>query len=129
MSLPRTIAEIINDHVTLELESLDRIITERRKEKGKAAAQDESGVPAEGARLFLPTAELLTELNKDEEAPWKENKDGKKTDLSPHRLAALLKKFDLRSEHVQVAGQRSHGYWSDDLEREIKRYAREGPGE
>lgn len=107
------------------LESLDRIITERRKEKRKAA-QGELGVPAEEARLFLPTTELLTELNKDEEGPWKESKEGKKTELSPHRLAALLKKYDLRSEHVQVAGQRAHGYWADELEKVIEKYARDG---
>ena len=43
--------------------------------------------------LFLPSTELVAELNKDEEAPWKENKEGKTMELTTTRLAALLKKY------------------------------------
>jgi hypothetical protein len=80
-------------------------------------------MPAEEARLFLPTSDLLKKLNKDEEAPWKENKEGKKAELSSHRLAALLKKYDLRSDEPQIAGQRARGYWADELEKAIEKYA------
>ena len=91
------------------LESLDKIITERRKEK-REAAQGELGMPAQEARLFLPTSDLLEKLNKDEEAPWRESEEGRKAELSPHRLAALLKKYDLRSDEPQIAGERARGY-------------------
>ena len=65
------------------LESLDRIIKEVREERSKAAPKqgELSDVPRRRQRMFLPTWNLLTELNKDEEAPWKENKEGKKRTL------------------------------------------------
>jgi Domain of unknown function (DUF3854)/Protein of unknown function (DUF3631) len=128
------------------LESLDRIIKEQaaKLEQAAKAAQGKGKPPAvlafvllptpellaehkrdEGA-FFLPSAELVAELNKDEEAPWKENKEGKTTELTTTRLAALLKKFDLKSEQLQVGDTRARGYWADALEREIKKYAREG---
>ena len=106
------------------LESLDRIIKERRE--NRHTARGELGVPLdEDERMFLPTSELLVELNKDEEAPWRENREGK-PELNPQGLRTLLKKFDLRSDQLQVAGARARGYWADEIEKEIKKYARDG---
>ncbi len=114
------------------LESLDRIIKEVREERGKAAPeQGELGVPIETERIFLPTLDLLEELNKDQEAPWQESDKGSKAELTAHRLAALLRQYDVKSNQVRQPSKSGstpnpHGYWSDDLEKAIEKYARDG---
>jgi hypothetical protein len=54
----------------------DRIITERRKEKERQRRVNWRS--RRGGTPFLPTTELLTELNKDEEGPWKESQRARK---------------------------------------------------
>ena len=55
--------------------------------------------------MFLPTLDLLEELNKDEEAPWKDNKGGK-TELSPHgsRLAEKIRREIRPSQATRQIG-------------------------
>ena len=74
------------------------------------------------SRFFLRTQDLLTELNQDEEAPWKEKA---KDELSANRLSNVLVSYGVKPIQVRT-GQESkkpvRGYWSDELERVIKQY-------
>jgi Protein of unknown function (DUF3631)/Domain of unknown function (DUF3854) len=94
------------------LESLGRII----------AAKREAELIESDARFFLRTQDLLTELNQDEEAPWKEKA---KDELSANRLRNVLVSYGVKPIQVRT-GQESkkpvRGYWSDELERVIKQY-------
>ena len=74
---------------------------------------------------------MLEELNDDDEAPWKESHKGQKSELTAHRLAALLKKYDVKSDLVRYpdgseSSPPTRGYLADDLEKTIEKYARDG---
>jgi putative DNA primase/helicase len=93
------------------LESLDRIIRERRKARGLNP----------DAKFFLKTRELVEELNEDDEAPWKERPHD---DLSVKKFGAVLSGYDVKSKQEREGAERSRGYFSDDLERVIQQYVR-----
>jgi putative DNA primase/helicase len=93
------------------LESLDRIIRERRKARGLNP----------DAKFFLKTRELVEELNEDDEAPWKERPND---DLSVKKFGAVLSGYDVKSKQEREGAERSRGYFSDDLERVIQQYVR-----
>jgi putative DNA primase/helicase len=93
------------------LESLDRIIRERRK--ARELNPD--------AKFFLKTRELVEELNEDDEAPWKERPND---DLSVKKFGAVLSGYDVKSKQEREGAERSRGYFSDDLERVIQQYVR-----
>jgi hypothetical protein len=91
------------------LESLQRIIADERKKRGL--------VP--GERFFSRSLDLVNELNRDDEAPWKERAND---ELTTNRLGKLLKSFEveMQSKQVREGLDRSRGYYSDDLEKVIK---------
>jgi Protein of unknown function (DUF3631) len=91
------------------LESLDRIIRETRKALGP------------DAKFFLKTRELVDELNKDEEAPWKERAHD---ELTVKKLGAVLSGYDVKSKQERKGAERSRGYFSDDLAKVIQQYVR-----
>jgi hypothetical protein len=65
---------------------------------------------------FIPSNQLVRELREREESPWKDD------ELTPHRLARLLKPFDVRPR--PGPGKTLRGYWRDDLKDAFARYNR-----
>jgi putative DNA primase/helicase len=68
---------------------------------------------------FLPTPNILADLNSQREAPWADfrNRQG----LSQQRLRSLLVPFGVRSSQ-QTSGQRLRGYYLKDLQPIFDRY-------
>ena len=73
-------------------------------------------------RIFLKTVDLVKELNRDDEAPWKDDKLGM---LTARGLSMALGKFEIKSkrEGSDRGPNRGMGYWSDEIEKEIQKYA------
>ena len=92
------------------LESLDRIIKAER-EKLKLPPDE---------KIFLKTLDLVKQLNRDDEAPWKDSKFGM---LTARGLSKGLGGFEIKSKKEGSGQDRGMGYWSDDIEREIQKYA------
>lgn len=69
---------------------------------------------------FLPTEEILKELNSDEEAPWSDWRGGK--GLSAEKLKSLLGRYSVRSIQKQIQGNRARGYEFGDLKPIFDRY-------
>jgi putative DNA primase/helicase len=94
------------------LESLDRIIQAKCE-----SSSDE--------KVFLSTENLLSPkigLNADKEAPWFVKSD---QGLSANGLANVLKSYGIKSVQLREGQDRGkRGYWSDELEEVIKKYAR-----
>ena len=65
---------------------------------------------------FIPSNQLVRELKEREESPWKDH------ELTPHKLARLLKPFDLRPK--PGPGKTLRGYWRRDFEDTFRRYNR-----
>lgn len=65
---------------------------------------------------FIPSNQLVRELKEREESPWKDY------ELTPHKLARLLKPFDLRPK--PGPGKTLRGYWRRDFEDTFSRYNR-----
>ena len=121
------------------LESIAQIIKERRCGEQRKVSQEpatpvELGVASAKERIptpkmFLPTTEvLLPKLNADDEAPWREDRKGAKTELTSHKLAALLKQYGVKSEQKRYpdgsdSSPPTRGYWIEDLEKAIEKYA------
>lgn len=95
------------------LESLDRIIVAKREKLELPPTEN----------IFLRSLDLVNELNQDDEAPWK---DGKSGELNTRQLSTALGKFEITSKQVKEGPVRGRGYWSDDIEKEIQKYARSG---
>ena len=65
---------------------------------------------------FIPSNQIVRELRDREESPWKDH------ELTPHKLARLLKPFDVRPR--PGPGKTLRGYWRDDLKDAFSRYNR-----
>ena len=119
------------------LELIAQIINESRGEKrddSQGPAQRELGVAPKKriptSKMFLPTSDLLAKLNDDDEAPWREDKKGAKSELTARKLAALLKEYDVKSDQVRYpdgleSSPPTRGYWIEELEKAIEKYARQ----
>ena len=128
------------------LESIAQIIKERCGEKKEAAqeAAQRGAEPTQGElgdaappkkeriptpKMFLPTTEgLLPKLNDDDEAPWREDRKGARSELTARKLAALLKLYGVESDQVRYpdglkTSPPTRGYWIEDLEKAIEKYA------
>ena len=71
-------------------------------------------------KIFLKTLDLINALNQDDEAPWTDSKSG---ELTARQLSTALGKFEIKSKREGSDRDRGMGYWSDEIEREIQRYA------
>jgi hypothetical protein len=60
---------------------------------------------------FLPSDDIIAELNSDKEAPWADWQKGDKKGITTKKLSSVLKPFKIKSEKPQIDGKRSHGYW------------------
>ena len=92
------------------LESLDRIIKAEREKLGLPPTE----------KIFLRSLELHNELNRDDEAPWK---DGRPGELTTRKLSSELKRFEVHSKREETDSGRGMGYWSDEIEKAINQYA------
>jgi hypothetical protein len=99
--------------------ALEEFMNKRRERLGLAVTEN----------FFVPTGEILFELNNDKEAPWydpKEAKDG----LTAHRLGKELRAYEVESKVGDVGGatrktrKQLNGYWSEDLEKATKKYSK-----
>ena len=99
------------------LESLGVIFAERRQvlEKQKFSFE-------EGKGFFIKTADLLSTLNDDDEAPWREHKDEA---LTATRMARELKEYDITSHKPKKGEDRAKGYWSNEVEAAVEKYKTE----
>jgi hypothetical protein len=68
----------------------------------------------------IPSTTICLELNKDQEAPWTDWRNGQ--GLSVEKLAKMLRPFDVRSIQLQKGGDRARGYRLKDLQPAFDRY-------
>jgi hypothetical protein len=59
------------------------------------------------------TKDIVSKLNDDDEAPWREHKDQL---LTATRMGRELKEYDITSDEVKKGKNRGRGYWSDEVE-------------
>jgi hypothetical protein len=72
---------------------------------------------------FLPTTDILAELNSDDESTWADWKKGDKEGLTTQRLSKELKEFKIKSVQLQYNQKRHRGYSLDaKLEDAFRRY-------
>jgi hypothetical protein len=127
-------AEHINSKDVADSKSIGRYLLESIAQIIEESAPGELGVASEKERIptskmFLPTTELLLpKLNADDEAPWREDKKGAKSELTARKLAALLKQYGLKSDQVRYpdgleSSPPTRGYWIEDLGKAIEKYA------
>lgn len=69
---------------------------------------------------FLPTDEILKELNDDKEAPWADWRKG--LGISAHKLGRILKNFGVYSIQKQINNTRTRGYEFGKLRPVFERY-------
>ncbi len=100
----------------LEFEDLRRKIS--RLANDFAKLREELGLEP-GKRFFCKTLTLLSRLNDDSEAPWREHKDQL---LTATRMGRELKEYDITSHEVQEGKDRGKGYWSDEVEAAVEKY-------
>ena len=91
------------------LESLNRIIKAKREELNLPPTEN----------IFLRSLDLIKQLNRDDEAPWKDSKSGM---ITARQLAQGLGGFEIKPGQVREGADRERGYWSDDIERESEKY-------
>jgi hypothetical protein len=66
---------------------------------------------------FLRSSQLVRELKDRDESPWQDD------ELTPHKLAKMLKPFDVRPRYG--GGGHVRGYWRDDFADAFSRYNRD----
>ena len=71
---------------------------------------------------FLPTTDVLTHLNADEEAPWADWGTKDKPGLTTEKLSSRLKAFKIKSVQVKRGEQRHRGYWLKDFKAAFEAY-------
>jgi hypothetical protein len=86
----------------------------------------EQGKPKKEELVFIPTAEILQQLNADKEAPWADWGKGKQEGLSAHKLRAMLRPYNIRSFRLKRGTP--HGYTLEDLLPVFERYLEDTPG-
>ncbi|MBO0609381.1 DUF3631 domain-containing protein [Myceligenerans salitolerans] len=72
----------------------------------------------------MPSAVLLARLNTDEEAPWA---DYGPKGLTGHRLAAMLREYDIRARVLNQSGGQKRGYHRADFADTWERYCPTNP--
>jgi hypothetical protein len=71
---------------------------------------------------FLPTIDVLTHLNADEEAPWADWGTKDKPGLTTEKLSSRLKAFKIKSVQVKRGEHRHRGYWLKDFKAAFEAY-------
>jgi DNA polymerase I-like protein with 3'-5' exonuclease and polymerase domains len=121
--------ETISGEMTCEYDKEDSVVTEillnmrdmfRRRQTQMMKEYKKTGICWEDLNeadqdwiKFLPTTDILAELNADEEAPWADWKKGDKEGLTAERLSRELKEFKIKSVRLQYNQKKYRGYFLD----------------
>jgi len=74
---------------------------------------------------FLPTSQIIEELNEEKDSPWADWNKGK--GISEMKLAQILRQFGVRSERPTIGKKKVSGYYRKDLKPVFDRYVHTPP--
>jgi hypothetical protein len=144
-ALKRRLRQVFYDHIQNpareDAETVARgmgLIDEQVEAKGKEAAElalqnqlravrdrIKQGKPKKEELIFIPTAEILEQLNADKEAPWADWGKGKQEGLTQEKLSRMLRPYKVRS--IRLKRGSPHGYTLEDLLPVFERYLEDTP--
>lgn len=84
--------------------------------------KDGERLPEESLTRFFSTAELVSKLNLDKEAPWADWGSGDQKGITAHKMGRELKKYGVRSKQSPEREDRHRGFYLDDLEHVFAQY-------